>query len=118
MYKPDEKKLEKYLRNDGESRGFDVHAWLHDLSASEREELLSEVLAVGSRAELSPYAVQFYGHFCEQSEDEKLHRIERDFVEAQLEEHSPEEITEIEDAYFERARELMKIQKENRTNNT
>jgi len=118
MYNPDKGKLKKYMRENGETTSFDVHAWLHDLSPLEQEQLLSEVLSVKSRSELSPYAVQFYGHFCEQSEDGKLHEIERDFVAAQLEERLPEEIAKIEDLYFERARELMKTQKENRTNNT
>jgi hypothetical protein len=107
MYEPDESKLRKYRSG---SQGFDVHAWLNDLSPSEEEELLSEVLSVSSRTELSPYAVQFYGHFCEQSEDQKLHSIEQDFVAAQLEERPEEEISRIEDAYFKRARELMKLQ--------
>jgi hypothetical protein len=110
MYKPDKKKLNKYLRENGEAKSFDVHAWLRDLSLSEREKLLSEVLAAESRTELSPYAVQFYGHFCEHSEDKKLHQIERDFVAAQLEERPPEEIAKLEDMYFERAQELMRLQ--------
>ncbi len=110
MYNPDKKKLNKYLRGNGGTKGFDVHAWLRDLSPLEREELLSEVLAVKSRTELSPYAVQFYGHFCEHSEDGELHEIERQFVAAQLEERPPEEIAKIEDMYFERARELMRLQ--------
>ena len=118
MYNPDEKKLTKYMRQNGKMKSFDVHAWLRDLSPSEKEELLSEVLSVESRRELSPYAVQFYGHFCEHSENKKLHQIERDFVEAQLEERPPEEIAKIEDAYFEHARELMKLQKENGENPT
>ena len=118
MYKPDKKKLAKYTRHDGEVKGFDVHAWLHDLSPAEEEELLSEVLAVESRSELSPYAVQFYGHFCEQCEDKKLHQIEGKFVEAQLEEQPPEEIDKIEDAYFEHARDLMRRQKELEADNS
>lgn len=118
MYNPDEKKLIKYLRENGEAKGFDVHAWLRELSPSEKEDLLSEVLAVKSRTELSPYAVQFYGHFCEHSEDKKLHQIEGEFVAAQLEEYPQEEITKIEDVYFERARELMRLQREHRANDT
>ena len=118
MYNPDEKKLAKYMSQDGEAKGFDVHAWLRDLSPSEKKELLSEVLTVKSRTALSPYAVQFYGHFSEHSEDKKLHQIERNFVEAQLEERPPEEIAEIEDVYFECARELMKLQKEHGANDT
>jgi hypothetical protein len=116
VYEPDPEKLKKYMRTSDEAEGFDVHAWLHDLSSSEKEELLSEVLTVKSRAELSPYAVQFYGHFCEQSEDASLHRIERDFVMAQLEEWPSDEIERIEDMYFECARELMRLQKEHESN--
>ncbi len=88
-----------------------MHAWLRDLSSSEKEQLWDEVLAADSRTGLSPYAVQFYGHFCEHSEDEKLHQIEREFIAAQIEEHPPEEIARLEDMYFERARELMRLQK-------
>jgi hypothetical protein len=110
MYNPDEKKLNKYLRGNGGAKGFDVHAWLRDLSPSERKQLRAEVLEADSRTDLSPYATQFYGHFCEHSEDKKLHQIERNFVAAQLEEQPPGEIAKIEDVYFERARELMKLQ--------
>jgi len=110
MYEPDKEKLKKYLHQNGEIKSFDVHAWLHDLSYAEKKHLYNEVMAVESRRDLSPYAVQFYGHFCEQSQDPQLHQIEQKFVSAQLEEKHPEEIAKIEDIYFEYARELMKTQ--------
>jgi hypothetical protein len=113
MYEPDSEKLKKYLRGSPEARHFDWHAWLHDLTPSEKEELRSEVLGAGSRAGLSDYGRQFYLHFCNNTEDEKLRSIEHAFVSAQIEGRPQEEVAKLEDMYFERARELLRLQ-ENR----
>jgi hypothetical protein len=110
MYKPDNERIKKYILSSGEAEHFDWHAWLRDLSSAEREELRSEVLAAGSRSELSDYARQYYLHFCTDTEDEGLRAIEHDFVMAQMEDKPAQEIAETEDAYFQRAKELLRLQ--------
>jgi hypothetical protein len=110
MYSPDKEKLGRYVHGDGESRSFDWHAWLRDLSPADKEELGSEVLSAGSRKELSDYARQYYLHFCNETEDAGLRRIEHDFVSAQIEDRTPEEIDSYEDMYFKRAQELLRLQ--------
>jgi hypothetical protein len=112
MYKPDREKLDAYLRGSGDARHFDWHAWLRDLSPSEKTQLTVEVLSASSRSDLSDYARQFYLHFCTDTEDGRLRSIEREFVIAQIEERGPAAVAELEDVYFERARELMKSQEE------
>ena len=112
MYKPDKEKLGTYLRGNGGSNLFDWHAWLKDLSFEEKSQLIEEILAAASRSNLSDYARQFYLHFCTNTEDSRLRSIERAFVIAQIEERKPEAVSELEDMYFKRARELLKIRKE------
>ncbi len=110
MYKPDKEKLSTYVRGGGDSKHFDWHAWLRDLSPSERLQLRTEVLSAASRRDLSDYGRQFYLHFCTDTEDGRLRSIEREFVISQIEERKPETVAELEDMYFDRARELLKEQ--------
>lgn len=110
MYSPDKDELEKYYRGTGEAKHFDWHAWLRDLSPSQEAQLRHEVLAAGLRTDLSDYARQYYLHFCTDTEDGRLRSIEHGFVTAQLENRSPEEVAKFEDMYFDRARELLRIQ--------
>ena len=112
MYKPDKEKLKTYVHGDGDSKHFDWHAWLKDLSSEEISQLTKEVLSTASRRDLSDYARQFYLHFCTDTEDSRLRSIEREFVIAQIEERKPEAVSELEDMYFDRARELLKTGKE------
>jgi hypothetical protein len=112
MYKPDKERLTAYVRGEGDSKHFDWHAWLKDLDPEERSLLTREVLSARSRRDLSDYARQFYLHFCTNTEDGRLRSIEREFVIAQIEEHKPEAIAELEDVYFNRARELIKTSEE------
>ena len=108
MYSPNSEKLKKYLGGSGDAQHMDWHAWVHDLSPSEEAQLASEVLAAGSRADLSEYAKQYYLDACNRAEDEKLRSIEHGFVIAQIEDRPPEEVAKIEDMYFERARDLLR----------
>ena len=110
MYSPGKDELKKYYRGTGDAKHFDWHAWLRGLSPSQQSQLRDEVLAADSRAGLSDYARQYYLHFCNDTEDGRLRSIEHGFVTAQLENRSPDEIAKFEDMYFERARELLKIQ--------
>ena len=112
MYDPDSEKIKQYLRGDGGSGLMDWHAWLRDLSGTDREQLRTEVLSTESRSGLSVYAKQFYLHFCTDSEDSDLRSIEHDFVTAQLENRPAEEVAQLEDRYFERAKELLRLQEQ------
>ena len=117
MYKPDKEKLRKYVLTSGGAEHFDWHAWLRDLSSAERGQLRGEVLAADSRSELSDYAKQYYLHFCTDTEDEPLRAIEHDYVMAQMEDKSAEAISETEDAYFKRAKELLRLHENDRNGN-
>ena len=110
MYKPDTNKLKKYLR--GSAQHMDWHAWLRDLSETDRNQLIADVLSAKSRHELSDYARQYYLHFCTDTEDGELRSIEHDFVTAQLEDRPIEEVAQFEDKYFERGRELLRLQEQ------
>ena len=107
MYEPDNKKLDKYLLGEGGAKRVDWHAWVRDLSSDEHRELKSEVLGASTRAQLSDYARQYYLYLCNHIEDDRLRSIEHSFVSAQIENRSPEDVAELEDIYFERARELL-----------
>lgn len=92
--------------------GFDWHAWLRTLSPGEKRELTDEVLAARSRTELGEFARRYYLHFCTDTEDDKLRGLEREFVLAQMDGCSEEDVGKIEDEYFRRAKELLKLAKE------
>lgn len=112
MYEPDSEKIKCYLRGSGDARHIDWHAWLRDLSETERNQLTAEVHSAESRHELGDYARQYYLHFCTDTEDGELRGIEHDFVTAQLEDRPAEEIAQFEDKYFERARALLRLQEQ------
>jgi len=116
MYEPDSEKIKRYLRGSGDARHIDWHAWLHDLSETDRKQLIADVLSAESRHGLGDYARQYYLHFCTDTEDDELRGIEHDFVAAQLEERPSEEVAQFEDKYFERARELLRLQEQGNEN--
>jgi len=116
MYKPDIEKIKKYAYSDDGTGNIDWHAWLRELLPSEVKELEKEILDAISREELSQYARQYYLHLCIDSNDARARDIERDFVHAQLDNKPQEEISEIEDRYFQYAKELLRMQ-ENRDEN-
>ncbi|MFH1421763.1 MAG: hypothetical protein ABIH42_03495 [Planctomycetota bacterium] len=104
---PNEAK-KQFLKKTSHDSYFDWHLWADSLTEEEKTILEAEVLSIELLSHLSGYARQYYRFVSNHTEDQRLRELEKEFIEAQIDNRPQEEVDEIEQKHFSYTKSIIK----------